>query len=243
MSNASPYEHDGLAPDARFFSSYRPFFSRPKSRVRAGGFSLQMLMTPLTGHPACVFSAALADAIMEETPPRGVVDDGTMDEENRASGEGLRLRRRRRRKLWFQVRGLGEGLATGELPVQGLIKSRRRRKRRGAFVGWRVDFQASTSCRQLAGQLGWRTDLHQLNDKRPILFSRSLSLFTLRLIPVSRDRLAIDSMTSPPARIGSFHCAVRRKDIAARNLPSQVEEPSLHVSSLQAAVGGGGGWE
>lgn len=26
MSNASPYEHDGLAPDARFFSSYRPFF-------------------------------------------------------------------------------------------------------------------------------------------------------------------------------------------------------------------------
>lgn len=39
-----------------------------------------MLMTPLTGHHACGFSATLADAIMEETPPRGVVDDGTMDE-------------------------------------------------------------------------------------------------------------------------------------------------------------------
>lgn len=166
MSNASPYEHDGPAPDARFFSSYRPFFFFIRTKLRAGG----LLMTPLTGHPTCAVSATLVDAIMAETPPRGVVDDGTMDEENRASGEGLRLRRRRRRKLWFQVRGLGEGLATGELAVQGHIKSRRRRKRRGALVGWRVDFQASTSCRQLPGRLGWRTDVHQLHDKTPFFF-------------------------------------------------------------------------
>lgn len=123
MSNASPYEHDGLAPDARFFSSYRPFFSRPKSKVRAGGFSLQMLMTPLTGHPACAFSAALADAIMEETPPRGVVDDGTMDEENRASGEGLRLRRRRRRKLGSRFAALARGWRLGNFQCKGSSKA------------------------------------------------------------------------------------------------------------------------
>lgn len=110
MSNASPYEHDGLAPDARFFSSYRPFF-------------LQMLMTPLTGHPACAFSAALADAIMAETPPRGVVDDGTMDEENRASGEGLRLRRQRRRELGSRFAALARGWRLGNFQCKGSSKA------------------------------------------------------------------------------------------------------------------------
>lgn len=199
-------------------------------------------MTPLTGHPACAFSAALADAIMEETPPRGVVDDGTMDEENRASGEGLRLRRRRRRKLGSRFAALARGWRLGNFQCKGSSKAAG--AERGA--GHSSDGASISKHQLLAVSLrvnsdGGQTSLHQLNDKRPILFSRSLSLFTLRLIPVSRDRLAIDSMTSPPARIGSFHCAVRRKDIAARNLPSQVEEPSLHVSSLQAAVGGGEG--
>lgn len=80
-------------------------------------------MTPLTGHPTCAVSATLVDAIMAETPPRGVVDDGTMDEENRASGEGLRLRRRRRRKLGSRFAALARGWRLGNLQCKGSSKA------------------------------------------------------------------------------------------------------------------------
>lgn len=115
----------GLPPMPGSFLRIDPFFLSPeaKSKVRAGGSSPQMMMTPLTGHHACGFSATLADAIMEETPPRGVVDDGTMDEENRASGEGLRLRRRRRQKLGSRFAALARGWRLGNFQCKGSSKA------------------------------------------------------------------------------------------------------------------------
>jgi len=205
--------------DARFFSSYRVFSHQTQS---ASG-RIQMLMTPQHRPSyACPFSATLADAIMAATPLCGVVDDGTMDEENRASGEGIAI----------ATGGDGGSLVPGSWPwqqagdLQGLTKSRRRRKRRGALIGWRVDFQASWELLSSAcGSTRMADGLHQHNEQGRFFFSHSF-INVYSSSDTSRDTLII----SPPARIGSFHCAVRHTRISRCGIcPHEVEVPSSCV--------------